>query len=592
EFSGSQNTVVFRLLVHESRAGGVIGKQGSKIKQMRESTGARIRMCSVPPTIPSEERLLVISSPSSSSDPSPAEAALFAMFPAALLPQDCTHPNQNRQQQQQRADESSRSVLNLLVPASQSGALIGKGGRVIKDIRESSGAFVRITEGPPSPFALPADRLVQITATAPKLEAALKAIANVLKANPPQEPLEAMETAGSVAAARSTIAPCAAAVRAISASKSIRASAFCLFAFLPVVLSLSLSNVRANPPQEPLEEMETAGSVAAARATITPYAAAAAAAAAQQAAAAAGIGFQSPGGRRGGGGRGGGLGSGLAGGYGSPGGPVGGLGIPPAYGSAGGPGLYDAGLGMGGSRLGSGALGSGYMGAGLGGGLGMDLGSSYGGGGLGGGGGGGAAAATGGDLSWGLGMGYQGGVGGGGIGGIGGGLGAVLASYQGAGGAGGGAGGVGIGGMGSGAAAGASLTGFSSSPMGHATFSSASGAAGYVDASGYHPPSGYPTSSGYQPSPGAGFDDPSKRRKVQDRPFVKTEASEPDGHGQGQGQARIELQLPGQAIGSVLGKGGNTIKNIRQMSGANIKIQPSAEGTTDRIVEISGTPTQ
>ncbi|CAI5961013.1 unnamed protein product, partial [Closterium sp. NIES-65] len=129
---------------------------------------------------PSEERLLVISSPpSSSSDPSPAETALFAMFPAALLPQDGPHPNQNRQQQQ-RADESSRSVLNLLVPASQSGALIGKGGRVIKDIRESSGAFVRITEGPASPFALPADRLVQITATAPKLEAALKAIANVL----------------------------------------------------------------------------------------------------------------------------------------------------------------------------------------------------------------------------------------------------------------------------------------------------------------------------------------------------------------------------------------------------------------------------
>ncbi|CAI5512350.1 unnamed protein product [Closterium sp. Naga37s-1] len=512
--------LVFRLLVHESRAGGVIGKQGSKIKQMRESTGARIRMCSVPPTIPSEERLLVISSPpSSSSDPSPAETALFAMFPAALLPQDGPHPNQNRQQQQQqRADESSRSVLNLLVPASQSGALIGKGGRVIKDIRESSGAFVRITDGPASPFALPADRLVQVTATAPKLEAALKAIASVLKAN---------------------------------------------------------------PPQEPLEEMETAGSVAAARSTITPYAAAAAAAAAQQAAAlAAGTGSGIAG-----------LGSGLAGGYGSPGGPVGGLGIPPAYGSAGGTGLYDAGLGLGGSGLGSGALGSGYMVAGLGGGLGMNLGSSYGGGGLGGGGGGGAAAA-GGDLSWGLGMGYQGGVGAGGMGGIGGGLGAVLASYQGAGGAAAGAGGGGIGGMGSGTAGGGSLTGFSSSPMGHTSFSSASGAAGYIDASGYHPPSGYPTSSGYQPSPGAGFDDPSKRRRVQDRPFVKTEASEPDGHGQGQGQARIELRLPGQAIGSVLGKGGNTIKNIRQMSGANIKIQPSEEGTTDRIVEISGNPTQ
>ncbi|CAI5988090.1 unnamed protein product, partial [Closterium sp. NIES-64] len=84
------------------------------------------------------------------------------------------------------------------------------------------------------------------------------------------------------------------------------------------------------------------------------------------------------------------------------------------------------------------------------------------------------------------------------------------------------------------------------------------------------------------------------RRRVQDRPFVKTEASEPHGHaqGQGQGQARIELRLLGQAIGSVLGKGGNTIKNIRQMSGANIKIQPPEAGNTDRIVEISGNPTQ
>ncbi|CAI5458222.1 unnamed protein product [Closterium sp. Yama58-4] len=479
----------------------MIGKQGSKIKQMRDSTGARIRMCSVPPTIPSEERLLVISSPpSSSADPSPAETALFAMFPAALLPQESPHPNQNRQQQQQRGDESSRSVLNLLVPASQSGALIGKGGRVIKDIRESSGAFVRITEGPASPFALPADRLVQFRAWFQ-------------------------------------------------------------------VLSQSPSRVARGDGNSRLTGRE--------------------------------VGRGGRGGASGAGGYPGsgiaGLGSGLAGGYGSPGGPVGGLGMPSAYGSAG-AGMYDAGLGLGGSSLGSGALGSGYVGAGLGGSLGTDLGSSFGGGlggGLGGRGMGGATAAAG-DLSWGLGMGSQGGVGG--LGGIGGGLSAVLASYQGAAGGSGG-GGIGGGGMGSGAAGGGSLSGFSSSPMGHTTFSSASVAAGgagagYVDASGYHPPSGYPTSSGYQPSPGAGFDDPSKRRRVQDRPFVKTEASEPHGHGQGQEQARIELRLPGQAIGAVLGKGGNTIKNIRQMSGANIKIQPPEAGSTDRIVKISGNPTQ
>jgi len=51
-----------------------------------------------------------------------------------------------------------------------------------------------------------------------------------------------------------------------------------------------------------------------------------------------------------------------------------------------------------------------------------------------------------------------------------------------------------------------------------------------------------------------------------------------------------EMQIPNDLIGCVIGKGGAKINEIRQLSGATIKISNTEEGSKERCVSISGTP--
>lgn len=51
-----------------------------------------------------------------------------------------------------------------------------------------------------------------------------------------------------------------------------------------------------------------------------------------------------------------------------------------------------------------------------------------------------------------------------------------------------------------------------------------------------------------------------------------------------------EIAIPNGLIGCVIGKGGSKINEIRQLSGANIKISNPEEGTKNRTVTINGTP--
>ncbi|CAG2172388.1 unnamed protein product [Oppiella nova] len=54
--------------------------------------------------------------------------------------------------------------------------------------------------------------------------------------------------------------------------------------------------------------------------------------------------------------------------------------------------------------------------------------------------------------------------------------------------------------------------------------------------------------------------------------------------------ATTEMSIPNDLIGCIIGKGGAKINEIRQLSGATIKISNSEEGSKDRAVAISGTP--
>ncbi|ESW30764.1 hypothetical protein PHAVU_002G180500 [Phaseolus vulgaris] len=54
----------------------------------------------------------------------------------------------------------------------------------------------------------------------------------------------------------------------------------------------------------------------------------------------------------------------------------------------------------------------------------------------------------------------------------------------------------------------------------------------------------------------------------------------------------LDMLIPANAVGKVLGKGGANIANIRKISGATVEISDSKYGRGDRIALISGTPEQ
>lgn len=57
-----------------------------------------------------------------------------------------------------------------------------------------------------------------------------------------------------------------------------------------------------------------------------------------------------------------------------------------------------------------------------------------------------------------------------------------------------------------------------------------------------------------------------------------------------QSMSSHEMVIPNGLIGCVIGKGGSKINEIRQLSGATIKISNSEEGTKNRTITISGSP--
>jgi hypothetical protein len=51
-----------------------------------------------------------------------------------------------------------------------------------------------------------------------------------------------------------------------------------------------------------------------------------------------------------------------------------------------------------------------------------------------------------------------------------------------------------------------------------------------------------------------------------------------------------QIYIPNEMVGSIIGKGGSKINEVRQMSGAHIKIADSYTDNGERLITISGTP--
>ncbi|XP_030662106.1 poly(rC)-binding protein 3 isoform X22 [Nomascus leucogenys] len=125
---GLNVTLTIRLLMHGKEVGSIIGKKGETVKKMREESGARINISEG--NCP--ERIVTITGPTD------AIFKAFAMI-AYKFEEDIINSMSNSP-----ATSKPPVTLRLVVPASQCGSLIGKGGSKIKEIRESPGAQVQV----------------------------------------------------------------------------------------------------------------------------------------------------------------------------------------------------------------------------------------------------------------------------------------------------------------------------------------------------------------------------------------------------------------------------------------------------------------
>uniref|UniRef100_A0A1J3GCM0 KH domain-containing protein n=1 Tax=Noccaea caerulescens TaxID=107243 RepID=A0A1J3GCM0_NOCCA len=144
--------------------GGVIGKGGCFINQIRQESGAAIRV-NTSETDEDDDCIIFISSKEFFEDQSPTVNAALRL--------------QTRCSEKVVKDSNDSAIsTRVLVPSSQVGCLIGKGGALISEMRSVTKASIRIFQGENVPrIARENEEMVQITGS---LDAAIKALTQVM----------------------------------------------------------------------------------------------------------------------------------------------------------------------------------------------------------------------------------------------------------------------------------------------------------------------------------------------------------------------------------------------------------------------------
>nr|XP_015199617.1 PREDICTED: poly(rC)-binding protein 2 isoform X4 [Lepisosteus oculatus] len=164
---GLNVTLTIRLLMHGKEVGSIIGKKGESVKKMREESGARINISEG--NCP--ERIITLAGPTT---------AIFKAFSMIIekLEEDISSAMTNS-----TATSKPPVTLRIVVPASQCGSLIGKGGCKIKEIRESTGAQVQVA-GDMLPNST--ERAITIAGTPQSIIECVKQICVVMLESPPK----------------------------------------------------------------------------------------------------------------------------------------------------------------------------------------------------------------------------------------------------------------------------------------------------------------------------------------------------------------------------------------------------------------------
>uniref|UniRef100_A0A8C6LX52 Poly(rC) binding protein 3 n=1 Tax=Nothobranchius furzeri TaxID=105023 RepID=A0A8C6LX52_NOTFU len=165
---GLNVTLTIRLLMHgKAKFSFLCFQKGETVKKMREDSGARINISEG--NCP--ERIVTITGPTD------AIFKAFAMI-AYKFEEDIINSMSNSP-----ATSKPPVTLRLVVPASQCGSLIGKGGSKIKEMRESTGAQVQVA-GDMLPNST--ERAVTISGAPEAIIQCVKQICVVMLESPPK----------------------------------------------------------------------------------------------------------------------------------------------------------------------------------------------------------------------------------------------------------------------------------------------------------------------------------------------------------------------------------------------------------------------
>ncbi|XP_045210008.1 poly(rC)-binding protein 3-like isoform X3 [Mercenaria mercenaria] len=158
-----------RMIMQGKEVGSIIGKKGDNIKKYREDSGAKINISdgSCP------ERIVTITGTTENIHKA------FTMICSKFEEQ----PSIFQDLQNTPTVPKPPVTLRLVVPASQCGSLIGKGGIKIKEIRESTGASIQVASE-----MLPnsTERAVTVSGTAEAVTACIKVVCNIMLESPPK----------------------------------------------------------------------------------------------------------------------------------------------------------------------------------------------------------------------------------------------------------------------------------------------------------------------------------------------------------------------------------------------------------------------
>lgn len=176
---------VFRLLCPSEKTGCVIGKGGAVIRQIREETGARVRI--EDPFPGCNDRVVIIMADAgprrrwegvvdSEEELFPAQRALVRVFERVARGEEGEGGEQK--------DVQGLAACRLLTPSGHVGSVLGKGGKRVEKIRLESGAQIRVLPKEQVPHcAVAGDELIQISGSFSAVKKALISVASCLQDN-------------------------------------------------------------------------------------------------------------------------------------------------------------------------------------------------------------------------------------------------------------------------------------------------------------------------------------------------------------------------------------------------------------------------